>query len=77
MKTLIFPVEIKGFTGSTPSSGKSNLFGICVQNLVKFYEVILRIMAKLYGLGMIVCRMNRIAITPVKINSSGNEGGII
>jgi hypothetical protein len=31
-------------------------------------------MAKVNGGGMIVCRMKRIAITPVKIDSNGNQG---
>lgn len=77
MKNLFFPVEMKGSIGSAPSSGKPKFVEIDTQKMVKFYEVILFLLAKLKGLGMIVCRMNRIAITPVKIDSSGNQGDII
>jgi hypothetical protein len=42
--------------------------------MIKFYEVIFILLAKLNGVGMIVCRMNRTAIAGVKIDSNGNEG---
>jgi hypothetical protein len=42
--------------------------------MIKFYEVIFILLAKLNGVGMIVRRMNRIAIIPDKIDCNGNEG---
>jgi hypothetical protein len=77
MKHLFFPVEINPSIGSIPSSGVSNLFEIEGKNIINFSEVILRIMAKVNGIGMIVCRTKRNAITPVKIDSNGNEGVLI
>jgi hypothetical protein len=77
MKNILFPVEINPSIGSIPSSGKTNLFEIEGKKISKFSEVILRIMAKVNGSGMIVCRMKENAITPIKIDSSGNEGVIV
>jgi hypothetical protein len=77
MKNILFPVEINFSIGSIPSSGKTNLFEIEGKKISKFSEVILRIMAKVNGSGMIVCRMKENAIIPIKIDSSGNEGVIV
>jgi hypothetical protein len=76
MKNIFFPMEIDLSIRSIPSSRILKNVAIGYQKMIKFYEVIFILLAKLNGVGMIVCRINRMAITGVKIDSTGNEGAL-